>query len=130
VALALTEQDIKVLSHALPLAKQHNADLFLFHVVESAGGSVYGEYTLDTEAREDEESLAKLAVALGHRGVEVETFLGYGNVPDELIRLSTENVIDVLIMGGHGHRGLSDLVFGSTVAPVRHRLNIPIMVIR
>ena len=130
VALALTEQDIKVLSHALPLAKQHNADLFLFHVVESAGGSVYGEYTLDTEAREDEESLAKLAVALGHRGVEVETFLGYGKVPDELIRLSTENVIDVLIMGGHGHRGLSDLVFGSTVAPVRHRLNIPIMVIR
>ena len=130
VALGLTEQDIKVLSHALPLAKQHNADLFLFHVVESAGGSVYGEYTLDTEAREDEESLAKLAVALGHRGVEVETFLGYGNVPDELIRLSTENVIDVLIMGGHGHRGLSDLVFGSTVAPVRHRLNIPIMVIR
>ena len=28
VALALTDQDIKVLSHALPLAKQHNADLF------------------------------------------------------------------------------------------------------
>jgi manganese transport protein len=69
-------------------------------------------------------------VALGHRGVEVETFLGYGSVPDELIRLATENAIDVLIMGGHGHRGLSDLVFGSAVAPVRHRLNIPIMVIR
>jgi len=130
VALSLTDQDIKVLSHALPLAKHHNADLFLFHVVESVGGAVYGQYTLDTEAREDEESLGKLAVALGHRGVEVETFLGYGSVPDELIRLATENVIDVLIMGGHGHRGLSDLVFGSTVAPVRHRLNIPIMVIR
>ncbi len=60
----------------------------------------------------------------------METFLGYGSVPDELIRLATENAIDVLIMGGHGHRGLSDLVFGSAVAPVRHRLNIPIMVIR
>lgn len=130
VALAFSDDDRKVLSHALPLARQHDATLCLFHVVEGAGGTLYGPDAYDTEAREDEAYLNQLAVALGHRGVEVETFLGYGNVPTELVRLSLEEQIDALVMGGHGHRGISDLVFGSTVAPVRHNLNIPIIIIR
>ncbi len=130
VALAFTDDDRKVLSHALPLARQHDAVLCLFHVVEGAGGSIYGPETYDAEAREDEAYLNKLAVALGHRGVEVEMFLGYGSVPGELIRLSEEQKIDALVMGGHGHRGISDIVFGSTVAPVRHRLNIPVLIVR
>lgn len=130
VALAFSDDDKKVLSHALPIARQHDATLCLFHVVEGAGGTLYGPDAYDTEAREDEAYLNQLAVALGHRGVEVETFLGYGNVPTELVRLSLEEKIDALVMGGHGHRGISDLVFGSTVAPVRHSLNIPIIIIR
>ncbi len=91
---------------------------------------LYGPDTYDTEAREDEAYLNQLAVALGHRGVDVETFLGYGDVPSELIRLCLDEKVDALVMGGHGHRGISDLVFGSTVSPVRHTLNIPIIIIR
>ncbi|MGC8660358.1 MAG: divalent metal cation transporter, partial [Desulfomonilaceae bacterium] len=130
VALALSDHDRKVLSHALPLARQHDAVLCLFHVVEGAGGSVYGAEAYDREAREDEAYLNQLAVALGHRGVDVEIFLGYGDVPSELVRLSEEQSIDVLVMGGHGHHGIGDIVFGSTVAPVRHRLNIPVLIVR
>ncbi len=81
VALAFTDDDKKVLSHALPLARQYDAVLRLFHVVEGAGGSIYGPETFDAEAREDEEYLNKLAVALAHRGVEVEMFLGMGVFP-------------------------------------------------
>jgi manganese transport protein len=33
-------------------------------------------------------------------------------------------------MGGHGHRGWKDLLFGSTVSPVRHALSIPVLVVR
>ncbi|MGC8604861.1 MAG: divalent metal cation transporter, partial [Desulfomonilaceae bacterium] len=130
VALAFADDDRKLLSHALSLARQHNAALCLFHVVEGAGGSIYGPDTYDAEAREDEAYLNKLAVALGHRGLDVEIFFGYGDVPGELIRLSVGQQIDVLVMGGHGHRGISDILFGSTVAPVRHRLNIPVLIVR
>ncbi len=38
--------------------------------------------------------------------------------------------IDILVMGGHGHRGISDILFGSTVTPVRHELEIPVIVVR
>jgi manganese transport protein len=33
-------------------------------------------------------------------------------------------------MGGHGHRWLSDIILGSTIDPVRHELEIPIVVVR
>ena len=37
---------------------------------------------------------------------------------------------DLLVMGAHGHGGIKDLIFGNTINPVRHRLNIPILVVR
>ena len=35
-----------------------------------------------------------------------------------------------LVMGAHGHGGLKDLIFGNTINPVRHRLNVSILVVR
>ena len=32
-------------------------------------------------------------------------------------------------MGAHGHRFLADLALGQTVAPVLHRLPIPVLVV-
>jgi manganese transport protein len=130
VAVAHTDVDQKVLSHALPLARQHDAILCLFHVVEGASGVVFGADAYDAEAREDEQYLNQLAVSLGHRGVEVEIFLGFGDVSKEIIRMVQEQQIDILVMGGHGHRGLGDIIFGSTIEPVRHGLEIPVVVVR
>jgi manganese transport protein len=33
-------------------------------------------------------------------------------------------------MGAHGHGGLKDLIFGTTISPVRHNLNIPMLIVR
>ncbi|MGO9119100.1 MAG: universal stress protein [Desulfomonilaceae bacterium] len=130
VALAHNGIDKKVLSHSLPLARRHDAVMFLFHVVEGAGGVTFGPDAYDSEAREDEEYLNQVGVSLGHRGVEVEISLGFGDVSKELIRMVQEQNIDILVMGGHGHRGISDILFGSTVNPVRHELEIPVIVVR
>jgi len=130
VAIAFTDDDKKVISHALGLARQHNAALCLFHVVEGATGVAFGSDAYDAEARDDEDYLNKLAVALSHRGVTVETFLGYGSVPRELVRLAQEQKADILVMAAHGHRGLWDMLFGSTISPVRHGLDIPVVIAR
>ena len=37
---------------------------------------------------------------------------------------------DLLVMGAHGHGSIKDLIFGNTINPVRHDLNIPILVVR
>jgi manganese transport protein len=130
VAVAYTDNDKKVLSHALPVARQHDATLCLFHVVEGVGGVVFGPDAYDKEAREDEEYLKKLGQSLSHKGVEVEYFLGFGDVTKELVRLTQEQKIEVLFMAGHGHKGVSDLLFGSTISPVRHGVEIPVVIVR
>ncbi len=33
-------------------------------------------------------------------------------------------------MGAHGHRRIKDLIFGTTIDPVRHALKVPILVVR
>jgi manganese transport protein len=33
-------------------------------------------------------------------------------------------------MGAHGHKGLQDIVFGTTIDGVRHEIGAPVMVVR
>ncbi len=130
VAVAFHDDDKKVLSHAYSLARQHDATLCLFHVVEGAAGQFFGEEAYDAEAREDEAYLLTLAKSLNRRGVDAESFLGFGNVTRELVRMVQEQKIDILVMGGHGHTGIRDILFGSTISPVRHELQIPMVIVR
>jgi manganese transport protein len=130
VALDLGELDAKVLSHAQVLAKQQGATLVLMHIVEGVGGQIFGKQAYDDEARDDIEHLQNHSEQLKATGLEVEAILGYGRVPKEIIRISRDYKIDLLVMGGHGHRGIKDIIFGSSVSKVRHGLNIPVLVIQ
>jgi manganese transport protein len=130
VAIAFADSDREVLHHATHLAKVHNAELCLFHVVEGVGGVVYGNEAFDTEAREDALYLERVAVALQQKGLKARPFLGYGDVPKAIVQLAKETNIDLLVMGGHGHRGVADVIFGATISPVRHELSIPMVIVR
>jgi len=119
-----------VLSHAQSLAVQHKAILYLFHVVEGASGLVYGSEAYDEEARKDREYLEAIATQLRGSGLEVTPVLGYGRPTTELIRLAKTHHVDLLVMGGHGHKYLADLLFGTTISKVRHELGIPVLVVK
>jgi manganese transport protein len=130
VAIDLGSMDIHVLSYAQSLAQQNSARLVLMHIVEGVGGQLFGKDALDDEARDDLEHLEKHAEQLRGSGVEVEAVLGFGWISKEIVRISREKNIDLLIMGGHGHTGLKDLIFGTSVTKVRHSLKIPVLVVR
>jgi manganese transport protein len=130
VALDYGTMDAKVLSHAISAAKKNEAELFLFHVVEGVSGQLYGGEAFDAEARQDKDRLDAIAEELRSKGIEVFPKLGFGNVPNEIIKLTREHNIDLLIMGAHGHRGMRDLLFGASISEVRHALKIPVLVIQ
>ncbi len=130
VALDYGVTDARVLSHALTLAKYQHATLYLFHVVEGVGGQIHGTEADDAEAREDATHLDIIANHVRAEGLEVVTALGYGRVPNALVALAVEQKIDVLVMGGHGHRGLQDILFGASISEVRHKLDIPVLVVQ
>jgi manganese transport protein len=135
VALEARPSDAVMLAEAIALAKSHGAEIVLMHVVEGVGGQWYGPQTGDMESREDEvylESLAeRLRAELASQGVPgVHAALGYGDVPAQIVTLARENRVDMLVLGGHGHSGVMDLLRGETIGGVRHGLSIPMLTVR
>jgi manganese transport protein len=130
VALDLSRMDSKVLSQAKTFAQQNGARLVLMHVVEGVGGQLFGKNAYDDEARDDREHLENHADQLRTTGLEVNAVLGFGRIPKEIVRMALEQKVDLLVMGGHGHRGIKDIIFGTSISKVRHELKIPVLVVQ
>ena len=134
VALEAKQTDSVMLAEAIALAKVHGAVLVLLHVVEGVGGQVFGPYSDDDEARHDESYLHSLTDRLRRPDAKmpdgVIPVLGYGNVPQEIVRLVKTEGIDMLVMGGHGHHAVGDVVHGETIDAVRHRVTVPVLTVR
>jgi manganese transport protein len=65
------------------------------------------------------------------QGITVETSIIHSTRPDkEIVRYAHEVNADLVIMGAHGHGGLKDLIFGNTINPVRHHLDVPMLIVR
>ena len=130
VSLDLSRLDSQVLSQAKALAQQNGARLVLLHVVEGVGGQLFGRNAYDDEARDDLKHLENHAEQLRATGLEVEAVLGFGRIAKEIVRIANEQKFDLLVMGGHGHRGIKDIIFGTSITQVRHGLKIPMLVVQ
>jgi manganese transport protein len=129
VAVEFVPGDEIVLTQAAALARAHDAELLLLHVVEGAGADLYGSVADDAESRSDRRRLAELVAHLRDEGLSAQGELGYGEPAKELLRLAKEGELHLLVLGTHGHRLLSDLALGQTVLPLLHRSAIPILVV-
>jgi manganese transport protein len=56
--------------------------------------------------------------------------LGYGDITRQIAHLVEQEKVDILVVGSHGHKGLSDLLHGTTITGVRHALTIPVLAVR
>jgi manganese transport protein len=134
VALEAADSDAAMLSEAITAARTHRAELILMHIVEGVGGQYHGAQADDDERRHDEQYMhdlvQRLVRDLTPDAVQVRAVLGYGDVRREIIRIAQQEKLDLLILGGHGHRGLGDLIRGTTIDGVRHNLKIPVLAVR
>ena len=129
-ALGRDDGDTAIVSRALSLAKAEGALLTLIHVTDSAPAQVYSKDVYDEHTREDEQYLVQIAAEVRASGVAVEIALPHGDPSKELIDFAASHEVDMLVMGSHGHRLIGDLIWGQTVDPVRHRVGIPVLVVR
>ncbi|UXE68371.1 MAG: Nramp family divalent metal transporter [Chryseotalea sp. WA131a] len=102
----------------------------LVHVVETAGALWYGSEIADRESGEDKLALQKYVDQLVAQGYRVEMEIGFGNPRKVIPEIVDKFKSDLLVMGAHGHKWAKDLVFGATVDTVRHRVNIPVLIVR
>ncbi len=130
VALAADASDRPVLNHSISLAKRQGSKLLLVHVAEGFGPRFFGGESTDQETVSDRRYLEAARQEAASAGVEAEPLLLFGDPVEELSRLDAGQDFDLIVMGGHGHRWFTDLLFGSTVSPLRHRARTPILVVR
>ena len=126
-----SDRDRTALAHASALARQHQAKLFLLHVEEGVTSQVYGELSETAEVEEGNLYLTLIAARLKAQGIEVEIKVVHRESPRKAIieaaRIFSPNLI---IMGAHGHSGIKDLIFGSTIDAVRHGVACPVLIVR
>jgi manganese transport protein len=128
VALDFSENDAKLVAAAIGQARK-DTEFILIHIVESASAILHGKETDDYETHKDKERLDFFAVQLRDQGFEVTGILGFRQRAREIVRIVKEEQADMLVAGAHGHTGLKDLLYGTTIDAVRHELKIPVLVI-
>lgn len=129
VSVDFSSADEIALNSAFELGGKE-ANYTLIHVVETVGAMVYGEHIDDHETLVDEKLLKEYQQILSENGFKVAVQLGFGK-PDKIIpKIVNEIQFDVLVMGTHGHTGFKDLIFGTTVDKLRHKISIPLLIVK
>lgn len=102
----------------------------LIHVVETAGARYYGTEVMDHETQSDADNLDTYVATLTKLGYKARANIGFGSAANEIANIVNTKSIDFLVMGSHGHKGLKDLILGTTVNSVRHLVNVPVLVVK
>ncbi len=129
VALDFSGRDAVILREALGVLGGESPELALMHVVESASALFSGRDSADEETQEDSRRLEGYADQLRGMGYTVRTYLGAGKPVPELVRMIESFEPDLVVLGAHGHRFFSDLLFGSTADSLRHRIRASVLVV-
>ncbi|WP_426094160.1 Nramp family divalent metal transporter [Flavobacterium sp. DSR2-3-3] len=129
VSVDFSDADEVALNNAFELGGIE-AKYTLIHVVETVGAMIYGEKIDDHETLIDEKLLEQYKVMLTEKGYKVATQLGFGKPNKVIPEIINKGEFDILIMGTHGHTGFKDLIFGTTVDKLRHKIDIPLLIVK
>ncbi|UTW68247.1 Nramp family divalent metal transporter [bacterium SCSIO 12643] len=129
VAVDFSTVDNKVIQHVLTVANK-DTEIVLIHIVESVVARVFGDTVNDSEAQSDEVFLENYKQQISAHGYKVHTELGYGNPKTTIPQIANSFHADLLVLGSHGHGIWADVLFGTTIDAVRHKVEIPVFIVR
>ncbi len=132
VALDHSHADETLLPRVKDLARLTHAEILILHV--STGWAAQWQKNLNlsdsAEMKEDREYLGTVGKALRSQGFSVAERHASGNPAEEILKAAHEENCDLIAMTAHGHRLLSDLIYGTTINKVRHESDVPIFIVR
>ena len=132
IPLENSATDQTILTHIRPLARQLGSRLILIHVADGYAARYQESLQLveSEEMREDQQYLDQQREALANEGFDVAAHLACGEPADEIIKMAQREHVDLIAMSTHGHRLVKDVVLGSVASAVRHRTDIPVLLVR
>lgn len=129
VSIDFSKNDTDSIRHAI-MQGGKQAHYTLIHVVETAGAHYNGGDVMDHETQSDVDNLDQYVIDLKKLGYKVDAQIGFGTAATAIADIVKREQIDFIVMGSHGHKAIKDLIFGTTVNKVRHKVNIPVLVVK
>lgn len=132
VAIENSAADETIVEHVEALARLTGSRLLLVHVADGWAARNFQELNLreSEEMIEDRAYLERIGAELAVKGFEVEAVLGMGDPATEICRIASERQVDLIAMATHGHHGLGDVIHGQTVDHVRHKVPMPVLLLK
>nr|WP_315247825.1 Nramp family divalent metal transporter [uncultured Flavobacterium sp.] len=129
ISVDFSKADEAALNNAFELGGI-DAQYTIIHIVETVGALMYGGNVDDHETTIDEKLLLEYKEILSDKGFKIETELGFGKPNSVIPNIINKGNFDILVMGTHGHTGLKDILFGTTVDKLRHKISIPLLIVK
>jgi nucleotide-binding universal stress UspA family protein len=132
IPLENSPADETILTHIKSLARMARAKLLLVHVADGWVARNFDQLKLaeSEEMKEDRAYLEKRVGELTGEGFCCDAVLALGEPSDEIIKLAREKNVDLIAMTTHGHRFISDILYGATVDKVRHEVEVPVLLVK
>lgn len=125
----------KALQYALPMAREHQAELTLLYVVPPAYGA--GEYggidyaQLEASMKDGgEKELAKLTASEVGNQIPTNRLVLVGSPAREIVETARSMPADLIVISTHGRTGLKHVFLGSVTEHVVQRAPCPVFVVR
>jgi nucleotide-binding universal stress UspA family protein len=121
-----------ILDHVRGLARLCGSSLVLLHVADGFAA----RHSKSLSLRESEEMLGDRSYleqrceALRLEGFEADALLAGGDPATEITAAAEREGCDLIAMATHGHRGIQDVLYGTTANSVRHHTMIPVLMVR
>jgi len=130
IAIALDfSADEKLLVESLRFIAKDQTHVTLLHVVESPVARTFGAEGEDLETLADQERLEKLANTMKAYGVPADWQLGNGEPVSELAKMINQLNVEAVLVGSHGHSGVSDLIHGTVISNLRHHIHASVIIV-
>lgn len=125
VTLDCSPVDEVIITHVTELALQNRAELTLLHVVHS--------HTLDQDRvlrQQANEALQTYQQKIDEQGIAVRKVIRRGEPDQEILKEIEKHDYDLVAMATHGHSFIGDILFGSVSRTLKHKIDIPLLLIK
>ena len=133
LATDLSPASVKPLHHALAIARNYRAKLYVAHVVSPIPYLMAGPEALELGCEGASRDLQTLERELVHDGsldgVDPEFIMRRGGVWEELQEIIIQKEIDLVVIGTHGRRGVEKLLLGSVAERVFRHADCPVLTV-
>lgn len=132
VAIENSPYDRAILDHVRRVARMCGSTMVLVHVADGWVARTADQLDLreSEEMRKDREYLAGLIRDLEDDGLKAEAVLAGGDPGKEIVAAAEREKCDLIAMATHGHGLIKDVLYGTVVWTVRHKTEIPVLLVR